>query len=276
MEEKIDHEHWVKQTYLARHYEELHKQDMNVMKGLFNRTYGSLVTHVYQVKFACELFEDGSIRGYEEFGFNGNEFIIFDKEKMVFVPATQEAQIITQKWNSQQFSAQIHKEHMEKDCVEWINKYLHYGKDILERKVPPKVKVSRRQLNGVSKLHCQVYGFYPRAVDVKWVKNGMEDVPSEEAKQILPNPDGTFQIRVSVEVPLGEDSYECHVDHESLDVPLIMVLWEEEQHTNFVLIGLIAAIAVVVVAVIIGFIMFGRRSGQVINRSETESIRVAE
>uniref|UniRef100_A0A8C5QWN8 Ig-like domain-containing protein n=1 Tax=Leptobrachium leishanense TaxID=445787 RepID=A0A8C5QWN8_9ANUR len=91
--------------------------------------------------------------------------------------------------------------------------------------VRPEVKVSSRRSGSAMKLHCQVYGFYPRDVDVNWMKNGM-DIPSDEAKHVLPNSNGTYQIRVSVEVtPEDGASYSCYVDHSSLDEPLL-VMWD--------------------------------------------------
>uniref|UniRef100_A0A8C5QJX8 Ig-like domain-containing protein n=1 Tax=Leptobrachium leishanense TaxID=445787 RepID=A0A8C5QJX8_9ANUR len=93
--------------------------------------------------------------------------------------------------------------------------------------VRPEVKVSSRPSGSAMKLHCQVYGFYPRDVDVNWMKNGMDYIPSDEAKQILPNSDGTYQLRASVEVtPEDGASYSCHVDHSSLDEPL-SVTWRK-------------------------------------------------
>uniref|UniRef100_A0A8C5QMY0 Ig-like domain-containing protein n=1 Tax=Leptobrachium leishanense TaxID=445787 RepID=A0A8C5QMY0_9ANUR len=89
--------------------------------------------------------------------------------------------------------------------------------------IRPEVKVCSRPSGSAMKLHCQVYGFHPRDVDVNWKKNGM-DIPSDEAKQVLPNSDGTYQIRASVEVtPEDGASYSCHVDHSSLDEPLLVM-----------------------------------------------------
>ncbi|CAJ0951321.1 unnamed protein product [Ranitomeya imitator] len=87
--------------------------------------------------------------------------------------------------------------------------------------VRPQVKVSGQEKGDAMKLHCQVYGFYPRPVDVKWM-NGKDEVHSYETTRVLPNPDGTYQIRVSTEVtPKDGDSYSCYVDHSSLEEPLL-------------------------------------------------------
>lgn len=89
------------------------------------------------------------------------------------------------------------------------------------------VKVSGHTLSNVTKLHCQVYGFYPQAVTVRWIKNGIETIRENQADHILPNPDGTYQTILSIEVSVREvDTYSCHVDHSSLEETAI-ILWGE-------------------------------------------------
>ncbi|CAH2223753.1 MHC class I antigen [Pelobates cultripes] len=95
--------------------------------------------------------------------------------------------------------------------------------------VRPAVKVSDQKADGATKLLCQVYGFYPRDVDVNWKRDGIE-VPSDEAKQVLPNTDGTYQITVTVEVlPEEMNRHSCHVEHISLDKTVI-VKWGKCPH----------------------------------------------
>ncbi|XP_075042596.1 zinc-alpha-2-glycoprotein-like [Mixophyes fleayi] len=210
-------------TKLAKEYEAKHQKTLQVMGQLFNQ---SSDLHIYQIKFGCELYEDGSIGGHTEFGLNGNEIIFFDKERLLYIPATREAQIITQDWNRDQSNVWVHKNLMEHECIDRIKKYISHGKHELEREVPPQVKVSGRQSNNIIQLHCWVYGFYPRAVDVWWMKNETVDFPLDEATQILPNPDGTYQTRVTIDVLVGEeDLYSCYVDHSSLEEAL-SVKWE--------------------------------------------------
>ncbi|KAG8548831.1 hypothetical protein GDO81_023959 [Engystomops pustulosus] len=86
--------------------------------------------------------------------------------------------------------------------------FLVYISSFFSLSVQPKVKVSGRESGDTTKLHCVVYGFHPRAVDVRWMKNGVDDVPTYETTHVLPNPDGTYQIRVSVDVISNEvDNY---------------------------------------------------------------------
>ncbi|XP_068106325.1 class I histocompatibility antigen, F10 alpha chain-like [Hyperolius riggenbachi] len=129
----------------------------------------------------------------------------------------------------------------------------------------PEVKVwGRQHPDGVTRLQCLAYGFHPRAVDVKWVRNGEDHIPSDEASPILPHPDGTYQTRVSVEVPTREgDTYACHVDHSSLEETLTFT-WDpnaESKDKTYIVIAVVVALAIVIAAAGIGVIVWRRRSG---------------
>ncbi|XP_053545542.1 major histocompatibility complex class I-related gene protein [Bombina bombina] len=227
LDEKTDPEHWKEMTQRAQNFERYHRDITRLIRVLFNQTTDK---HILQVKLECELHDDGTINGGLEFGYDGEEIIAFDKERVIFIPMHQEAQYITQKWNIDGMIR--NKDLIERDCIRWIKMYFRLGQNKLERKVPPKVEIFDHQSDTATKLHCLAYGFYPRAVDAKWVKNSKDDVYSDVAKQILPNPDGTYQIRVTVEViPKNEDTYGCHIDHSSLNNPMI-VLWELVQHSS--------------------------------------------
>ncbi|CAJ0951311.1 unnamed protein product [Ranitomeya imitator] len=106
------------------------------------------------------------------------------------------------------------------------------------------------------KLHCQVYGFHPRSVDVKWMKNGEDEVHSYETTNILPNPDGTYQIRVSAEVtPKDGDRYGCYVDHSSLEEPLL-IQWEPISSSfQVIIVIIIVLIGMVIIVSIVGFLV---------------------
>ncbi|OCT56326.1 hypothetical protein XELAEV_18000260mg, partial [Xenopus laevis] len=121
-------------------------------------------------------------------------------------------------------------EHLELQ-MKYAQEFLKYQKQQVayftsifnKTSVHPNVKILNSESNSLTELHCWVYGFYPRDVEVKWIKNGRDEIYSEESAEILPNPDGTYQIRVSVEVTPEEGAtYSCHVDHSSLENPLVV------------------------------------------------------
>nr|AAF03406.1 MHC class I antigen [Xenopus laevis/gilli] len=262
MKENVGPEYWEKETQSRKEYEPVFKHNVKTAMDRFNQTSG---THSFQRMYGCELRDDGSIRGYDQCGYDGREFIALDTERWVYVSSVREAQISTQKWNSPEVNApELYKNYLQNLCIEGLKRYLSYGQAELERRVHPHVRISDHQSDDATELRCQAYGFYPREIDVKWVKNGRDDVHSEAAKEILPNPDGSYQLRVTAEITPSEgDSYSCHVEHSSLKEKLIVV-WPgpNKDGNNMGIIIAIDVVAVVVIAAVVGFVIYKKRNGK--------------
>ncbi|XP_075434245.1 class I histocompatibility antigen, F10 alpha chain-like [Ascaphus truei] len=260
MQKIEDPDYWERATQNGKSNEALFKHNVQIAMQRFNQTGG---IHILQRMVGCELRDDGSARGYWQLGYDGKEFLSLDTERWTYVSTAPEAQISAQRWNSAEVNdAQYDRNYLENICIEWLRKHIENGKEELGRRVRPEVRVTSRQSDSTTTLHCRVYGFYPRDVDVKWVKNGKDDVISYEAKQILPHPDGTYQIRVTVEVaPKEGDSYSCHVDHRSLEEPLL-VLWDPKNSDSILLFIIIAVVGVLgIIAAGVGFYVYKKRSG---------------
>ncbi|XP_053577914.1 uncharacterized protein LOC128667056 [Bombina bombina] len=254
IQNNTDVSYWKRQTTYRRGWEEVFKEDLMILNGRFNHTEG---LHTFQLMYGCGLDDDENTVGYYQYGYDGGYFIDLDLNRLLWVPYTNEAQISTQRWNREQHVANRVHSYLKNGCIKALKNYISLaGK---ERKVVPQVKVSGHQSDAVTKLHCRVYGFYPKAVDVKWVKNGEIDLMSEEATQVLPNPDGTYQLRVTVEViPKDGDSFSCHVDHSSLKEPLT-VLWEPKKTSplNIAVVGSI--LPCVISAAVAGYFMIRKK-----------------
>ncbi|CAI9588016.1 unnamed protein product [Staurois parvus] len=198
----------------------------------------------------CELRDDNSTSGTTYIRYDGREFIYLDKQKENWVAAMHEAELTAKEWNSPKKKwGHLQSRYLDYDCIYWLKEFLERGREDLEKRVRPEVKVwDRLQSDGLTRLYCLVYGFHPRAVDVKWMRNGEDHVPSDEMTPILPHLDGTYQIKVSVEVPTKEgDTYSCHVDHSSLEDVLI-VKWERYQIHGAVIPGVVIPVVVIVLA----------------------------
>ncbi|XP_066465105.1 class I histocompatibility antigen, F10 alpha chain-like isoform X2 [Eleutherodactylus coqui] len=219
---KLGDDYWERQTLIAKGNEAIGRHDVKIGMERFNQSGGF---HSVQKMYGCELRDDGSIGGYEQYGYDGGEFIALDTRTWTYIATMSQAQISTQRWNSPEVQAgESDRNYLENECIEWLKTYVENGREDLERRVRPQVKVSARDEDDAMTLHCLVYGFHPRHVHVKWMKNGVDDVPSYHTTHVLPNPDGSYQIRVSAEViPKEGDSYSCYVDHSSLEAPLSIV-----------------------------------------------------
>uniref|UniRef100_A0A8C5Q5E7 Ig-like domain-containing protein n=1 Tax=Leptobrachium leishanense TaxID=445787 RepID=A0A8C5Q5E7_9ANUR len=277
MQKVEDPDYWERNTQIGKSNEAAYKKGVKTLMNRYNQTGGF---HSYQNMFGCELRDDGSSRGYMQYGYDGKDFLALDPERGVYYPLTDQAQVTAQRWNSpEERWGERYKNYLETDCIDWLKIHLKNGQEELERRVRPEVKVSDQTVNGVTKLHCQVYGFYPRDVDVKWQKNGI-DVPSHEAKHVLPNSDGTYQIRVAVEVAAEDrEGHSCNVDHASLDQQLT-VKWEPQSSSNtlWIVIGFVLGGVLVIAGAAAGFIIWWKRSisGKKTNHAHTSGISAEE
>ncbi|XP_069800050.1 class I histocompatibility antigen, F10 alpha chain-like [Dendropsophus ebraccatus] len=249
--EKVKPEYWEAQTQIAKGNEATLQNNVKIVMRRFNQTGGF---HIVQRIYGCDLRDDGAIRGYDQYGYDGREFMSLDTLTWTYIPTMSEAQISTQRWNSpEEQVGEVKKHYVTNICIEWLKKYVEYGRKDLERRVRPQVKVSGQERDGILTLHCQVYGFHPKPVDVKWMKNKKDKIPTYQSTHTLPNPDGTYQIRVSTEViPKGGHSYSCYVDHSSLGEPL-SIEWEPKKSSSW---EILVVIAVVVTCVVIGFLLY--------------------
>ncbi|XP_056419873.1 class I histocompatibility antigen, F10 alpha chain-like isoform X2 [Hyla sarda] len=256
---KENPELWEKKTRTSKANVALFRHEVKFMMKRFNHTEG---LHVVQVMHTCGLRDDGSTVGDEQFQYDGREYMYLDVQTATYFPSMAEAQITTERWNRPDIRAGVGiSNYLVNECIERLRRYIVKGREDLERRVRPGVKVTGLESGKVTKLHCWVYGFHPRAVDVKWMKNKVDDVPTYDATRILPNPDGTYQIRVTAEViPQEGNSYSCYVDHSSLEEPLY-VKWEPRQHSApAVIISVVVFIILLLSFVIAGVLIYKKKN----------------
>ncbi|XP_069098019.1 RLA class I histocompatibility antigen, alpha chain 11/11-like [Pleurodeles waltl] len=227
-----DAHYWEDSTEISRGAEQVYKVNVRIAMERLNQTEG---LHMFQRMYGCELRDDGSIGGFDQFAFDGHDFLSFDKDRLTFTAAMDAARITQDRWDSEMIIAQRDKEYLEGECIEYLKKYLKLGEERL-RRVAPQAAVTRRKTSDHTFLTGYAYGFYPRDIEVKWVRNGVE-IPWE-SRDILPNPDGTYQVRTTVEVQEGDDekTYRYEVYHSSLP-DTVTVMYEEKSPPMGVIIG---------------------------------------
>uniref|UniRef100_A0ACB8EF92 Uncharacterized protein n=2 Tax=Sphaerodactylus townsendi TaxID=933632 RepID=A0ACB8EF92_9SAUR len=217
------------------------KVELRSLQKLYNQSTG---LHILQRMTSCELSNDGRKRGFYQFGYNGKDYLNFDKETLTWTAATGPALVTKMEWDAELANNQCMKDFLEEICIGWLQTFLDYGKASLLRTEPPKVKVAREEdYDGLETLICQAHGFYPKEIDATWWKDG--EIWEQETFRggVVPNSDGTFHTWLSVKIhPKDRDRYQCHVEHDALLEPLD-VTWEEPELSKVVL---IAAILMVV------------------------------
>uniref|UniRef100_A0A8C5BAA9 Ig-like domain-containing protein n=1 Tax=Gadus morhua TaxID=8049 RepID=A0A8C5BAA9_GADMO len=163
--------------------------------------------------------EDGTTDGYEQHGYDGEDFISLDLKILTWVAAVPQAVSIKQRWDQNKAELLCLKNYYTQECVDWLKKYLSYGKSTLQRTDRPRVSLLQRSPS--SPVVCHATGFYPDRVVVFWRRDGQELHEQVDPGEVLPNHDGTFQVSVDLNLTAvpQEDwgRYECVVQLKGIE-----------------------------------------------------------
>ncbi|XP_062874335.1 H-2 class I histocompatibility antigen, Q9 alpha chain-like [Trichomycterus rosablanca] len=213
-------DYWKMETDKQQGTEESFKVGVTTLMERFNQTEG---VHVVQWMYGCERDDDGTVRGYDQHGYDGEDFISLDLKTGTWTAANAKAVHTKHKWESAGV-ANYKKNYLEKTCIEWLEKYVSYGRETLERKDRPEASVFHKHFPQ-PELVCHATGFFPRDLVMSWQKNGEEMHEDVEITTTAPNQDGTFQKRAALRVSpeeLKEHEYTCVVQHSSLEKDLVL------------------------------------------------------
>ncbi|XP_075042032.1 class II histocompatibility antigen, B-L beta chain-like [Mixophyes fleayi] len=182
-------------------------------------------------KFECH-FTNGTqsvLFMYRVF-YNQEEIVYFNSSVGYFIPKTEIGRRAAEQMNkNKDFIEQ------EQKAVEIFCKYNYEIWCIvtLNRKVEPSIRVSLMPQHEGSDteqhiLLCNVFGFFPSEIEVKWYRNGQEETNQVQSIELFQNGDWSFQIHVMLETDIQkEDTFACEVHHKSLKTPK-RVTWHPE------------------------------------------------
>ncbi|XP_027564143.1 class I histocompatibility antigen, F10 alpha chain-like [Neopelma chrysocephalum] len=244
--------YWDEQTQINEWNRLMAATNLEILRDWYNWSGG---LHTWQRLSGCDLLSDGSIRGYNQIGFDGRDFISFELGSGSFVAADGAAQITKRKWEHDGIVVDYWTNYLKNICPEWLRKYVGYGREALERKEPPNVHVSGKEEHGILTLSCHAYGFYPGMIGINWLKGDELWDQETEWGGIVPNSDGTFQSWARIEALPGErEQYRCRVEHAGMPEPGIFA-WEPESVWNSS--PVLVAVSVIAAIIIIGLLGVG-------------------
>ncbi|XP_036371980.1 patr class I histocompatibility antigen, A-5 alpha chain-like [Megalops cyprinoides] len=248
-------DYWDRETQTDIGTQQTFKGNVGVLMQRFNQTRG---VHVVQRMYGCEWDrETGTTDGYYRDGYDGEDFIAFDMKNMRWITPSPQGGITKNKWDSDRALNEQNKNYLSQICIEWLKKYVGYGRSTLERKVPPEVSVFQK---GSSPVTCHATGFFPSGIVMSWQKNGEDLHEDVELGEMLPNEDGTFQkmsrLRVKPE-DWKKNTYTCIVQHSSLKEDTKRVFTDNSGPPLGIIIGCV--VAVLLLGAVIGGIVWKKK-----------------
>uniref|UniRef100_A0A8C6XPL2 Ig-like domain-containing protein n=1 Tax=Naja naja TaxID=35670 RepID=A0A8C6XPL2_NAJNA len=258
---KEDPQYWDKSTQNVHANEEMFRENLETVRNRNNQSKG---LHTWQMMYGCEFCADGTKEGFEMHGYDGRTFLTFDKETLTWVAPDPQAQITQRKWDALPAFNQGLKSYLDGTCIEWLEKYLSYRNETLQRTEPPGVTVrGKTEVEDGMEMHiCRLDGFYPREIDASWTRDGEVWLEDTFHGSVAPNADGTYHYWISIRIdPKERGCYRCHVEHDGLQEPLDLALKEptnSKSNVGLIIIGCIVA-ALVLVGVIAGILVFFKK-----------------
>uniref|UniRef100_A0A8D2IX73 Ig-like domain-containing protein n=1 Tax=Varanus komodoensis TaxID=61221 RepID=A0A8D2IX73_VARKO len=158
--------------------------------------------------------------------YDRTEIARFDSARGRFEALTPLGEPDAEYWNSQKEELEYRRASVDRFCrhnYEIVGPFAH------GRRVQPAVTISPTKDDPLSPrtlLLCTAASFYPREIEVRWLKNGRRATEGVFYGEELHNGDWTYQTQVMLEdTPQRGDVYACQVEHASLQTPITMQ-WE--------------------------------------------------
>ncbi|XP_067468189.1 major histocompatibility complex class I-related gene protein-like isoform X1 [Thunnus thynnus] len=239
------------------------KANIAELKQHFNQTGG---VHILQVMAGCEWDDETKeVIGFVQFGYDGEDFLVFDLKTLTWIASQPQAVIIKHKKDSDKAGSIFIKNVVTNICPQGLKMSLDYGKSSLLRTELPSVFLLQKTPS--FPVSCFATGFYPDRADMFWRKDGEE--LHEERGEILPNHDGSFQMSVDLNVssvtPDDWKKYECvfHLSRvkddiiNKLDKAVIRSNWEILTDMTIPIIAVVALAVILIAAA--GFMFYKKK-----------------
>lgn len=223
-------EFWRELTRNLKYNRHIMEKAVTLTRELHNHSHDPL----YQAHGHCGWDSDGVKEMFMSHAYDGKDFVSFDVRSRTWIAAVAKAGFYkaTRQQNLEDLNRMIY--YYETECIFWLEKLLHWSAALREPKVPD-ISIFEKCGSSEVEVICYVTGFYPREVQVEWLdEKGLPLLQGVSIGEVLPNGDGSFQLRTKLTVKDGTQHpqrYSCLVLHSSLEGNITKI-WETKQRSQ--------------------------------------------
>ncbi|XP_046698252.1 BOLA class I histocompatibility antigen, alpha chain BL3-7-like [Silurus meridionalis] len=253
-----DADYWDRETQKQHANQEIFIFYLDVIKQEFNQTEG---VHTLQRMYGCEIDGNSTTRGYDQYSYDGEDFFSLDLNTGSWTAVNDEVEIFIKRWDPGRSEAEYWRNFLETECIDWIKKFVSYSRETLERKIPPAASVFQKNSSS-PEVVCHATGFFPKALIIKWQKDGEDVYEDVELRETLPNEDGSFQKRSILKVSaeeLQKHTYTCVIEHSSLEKEMVLKVLKDSGSDGG-LIGIIVGVVMALVVLVIGIVFWKNKN----------------
>ncbi|XP_026110941.1 major histocompatibility complex class I-related gene protein-like [Carassius auratus] len=198
--------------------------ELKYLESNYNDHLNHSGVHVTQRLAGCELLNNdnpGPTHVWDAFDGQNIGELTFDIEKKEI-----QNKLLWKTWDQaiQLRVKFLHQNVYHPICIKTLRRFLNMEKNNVMRKVKPRVRLMKKMLPDSQGLQisCLATGFYPRHINLTLFRDGQPvDDDQITGGEILPNGDGTYQMRkslvISKEKLRKEHKYNCTMQRLNLD-----------------------------------------------------------
>ncbi|KAG8519960.1 Antigen-presenting glycoprotein CD1d [Galemys pyrenaicus] len=218
---------WEQLQHLFRVYRSSFSRDMQEFARIVQADY----PFELQLFAGCEVHPGSIPESFIHVAFQGSSIVHFQGTSWVAVPdAPQWVGKILQVLNHDLGTRATVQWLLNDTCPQFARGVFEAGKSELEKQVKPEAWLTGARTPGSDHLLlvCHVSGFYPKPAWAMWMWGGQEH-PDTQQGDTVPNTDGTWYLRVTLDVAAEQAAgLACRVNHSSLGDQDIILHWGEK------------------------------------------------
>uniref|UniRef100_A0A8P4GQU9 MHC class I-like antigen recognition-like domain-containing protein n=1 Tax=Dicentrarchus labrax TaxID=13489 RepID=A0A8P4GQU9_DICLA len=127
--ERIERLQWYTNRCTNNEYD--FKDTINSLMSRFNQTGG---IHIFQRMNGCEWDDEtGNTNGFNQYGYDGEDFLTFDQTTLTWITPKPQAVIIKHEWDRNIDKIMFWKNALNYKCIQCLKEYVEYAKTSLQR-----------------------------------------------------------------------------------------------------------------------------------------------